>query len=257
MLAMAIILFCIICSSMALIAAILARRQEAARAAQLPAGRPDEIALTVITETPLSEAPADAEALSATASPLPVETPVLEATTPPAMLQGSGNEKVDLERGNEPSIAHITHSGSGHFSVKNYDRDGKRIDLLVNTTGSYDGVVPIDFMVGEHTARFKVEADGEWRIEILDLLAARTEDIPGIIEGSGDEVVVINGGSPHVATVKATGDGSFAVWSFGSSYDLMVNERAPYQGSVVLDPHGFFLVISADAPWSLSITARE
>jgi hypothetical protein len=257
MVAMTITLFCIICSSMSLIAAILARREEAARAAQLPAGQPDELALAVITETPLSEAPVDAEVLPATASPLPAETPLLEATATPAVLQGKGDEKVDLERGNEPSIAHVTHSGSGHFSVKNYNPEGKRIDLLVNTTGSYDGVVPIDFMAGEHTVQFRVEADGEWTIEILDLMAARAKDIPGMIGGSGDEVVVINGGSPHVATVRATGSGNFALWSYGNSYDLVVNERAPYQGSVTLDPHNFFLVISADAPWSLSITARE
>jgi hypothetical protein len=96
MVAMTITLFCIICSSMSLIAAILARREEAARAAQLPAGQPDELALAVITETPLSEAPVDAEVLPATASPLPAETPLLEATATPAVLQGKGDEKVDL-----------------------------------------------------------------------------------------------------------------------------------------------------------------
>jgi hypothetical protein len=54
--------------------------------------------LAVITETPLREAPVDAEVLPATASPLPAETPLLEATATPAVLKGKGDEKVDLER---------------------------------------------------------------------------------------------------------------------------------------------------------------
>jgi hypothetical protein len=255
--AIALTAICIACSSLALITALLARREEAAQRARSTATLPAAVTLVVATETPPIVTSPASETNSAEATQLPSDAPILEATATPALLQGKGDEKVDVERGRKPSIAHITHFGSGHFSVINYGSDGKRISLLVNTTGNYDGVVPIDFMVGEHTAQFRVEADGEWTIEIQDLLAARTEDIPGVIEGSGDEVVVINGGSPHVATVETSGDGNFAVWSYGNSYDLVVNESAPYRGSVALDPHAFFLVISADSDWSLSITARE
>jgi hypothetical protein len=248
---------CIACSSLGLVAALLARRREATAAAQSPAVSPAETTPAmateplpaVLTEQPAAELPLPTPSFTA-------EGPIWEATATPAVLRGKGDEKVDLEREREPSIAHISHEGSGHFSVINYDSDGKRIGLLVNTTGAYDGVVPIDFAAGEHTARFRVEADGEWTIKVLDLLAARAAEIPGDIEGEGDEVIVL-GGSPHVATIEVPGDGNFALWSYGSGYDLVVNEMAPYQGSVVLDPHAFFLVIGADGPWSLSVTARE
>ena len=255
--AIALTSICIACSSLALIASLLARGEEEAQAARAPAPTPVEATPVPATDVLLTETPPAGETSAIESTAPPAVTPILRAATTTAALRGRGDDMVAVERVSRPSIARIRHDGSDHFSVVSYDSDGERIDLLVNTTGSYDGVVPIDFVPGEHAVQFEVTADGEWSIEILELLAAREEEIPGVIEGDGDEVIMVKGGAPQDVRIDASGDGSFALWSYGSSYDLVVSELAPYQGSVALDPHAFFLVISADVPWSLAVTAEE
>ena len=55
---------------------------------------------------------------------------------------------------------------------------------------------------------------------------------------------------------------NFAVWALGKSRDLLVNEIAPYTGTVLvnkrllLDGGIVLLLVSADGPWSIEITGR-
>jgi len=165
---------------------------------------------------------------------------------------------LDVEKWDGPAIALITHSGGGNFAVWNYDENGERIDLLVNKIGSYKGTVPIDFLDREHTARFEVKAGGQWEIRLLLLTEARREQIPGTFAGSGDEVVILVGNRPDLLKIDGTrAKGNFAIWSYGNARDLVLNEIAPYQGTVMLSSDTIILVIKeGGGQWSIEVTTE-
>lgn len=208
--------------------------------------------IVVPTNKPAS-APISTDTSIATDTPLP-PTP----TTAPIVLKGSGDSVVDVQKGNQPAIAKITYNGSDNFAIQNYDDNNTQIDLLVNTIGSYQGTVPLDFMKDEHTIRFQVTASGPWEIQILPIVEARHEAIPGNIQGTGDDVVYLDGKNPDTLTVDASEEkDNFAIWSFdGTGVNLLVNEIAPYTGTVVLDHSTFILIINAVGKWTLNITTK-
>jgi hypothetical protein len=164
---------------------------------------------------------------------------------------------VDIDKWPGPALAHITYAGARNFVVWNYDPTGEQIDLLVNTIGPYDGVRPIDFVEGENTARFQVESSAEWTIEVLPITEVRREQVPGTFSGVGDNVVFIDGGTPDLLKANAsTAHSNFVVWAYGNDRDLLVNEIAPYTGTVVIRSAPFLLVIEAEGAWTLEVTTR-
>lgn len=217
-------------------------------------------ATAVATNTPTPTA--TATTAPPTRTPRPTNTPRPTATpTPipePITLSGRGDSVLDVEKWDGPAIALITHSGGGNFAVWNYDVNGDRIDLLVNKIGSYKGTVPIDLLDREHTARFEVKAGGQWEIRLLLLTEARREQIPGTFTGSGDEVVILQGNNADLLKVDGTrAKGNLAIWSYGNTRDLVVNEIAPYQGTVMVASDTLLLVISeGGGQWSIEVTTK-
>jgi hypothetical protein len=176
----------------------------------------------------------------------------------PVVLSGRGDNVVDVTKWDGPAIAHITHSGGSNFAVWNYGTDGQRIDLLVNTVGSYIGTVPLDWLADEETARFEVTAGGDWEIRIEPLLLVRGEVVPSTFGGTGDDVVYLDGKNPDLLKVDAgTAESNFAIWAWGSEgRDLLVNDIAPYAGTVMVSPDAFLLVIHATGDWQIEVTSR-
>lgn len=192
----------------------------------------------------------------------PKNTPV--PTTPPdpgpVTLTGQGDQIVDFENPFEYAVAHISHTGGSNFIVYNYDTDGTKIDLLVNEVGNYDGVLPLDFGVGEHTTRFEINAGGKWAIEISALSNLRSFDVPGIFEGKGDDVIALSASRlnpPDTATFKHSGKSNFIVYGMsGDGKDLLVNEVGKYEGEKVLERDTFLFIFKADGAWSVDVTTR-
>jgi hypothetical protein len=208
-----------------------------------------------LTNTPVpTDTPAPTITLEPTETPRPTDTPTVVPT--PVVLSGLGDSIVDVDRSDDPSIARISHSGDGNFSVVNYGPDSEYIDLLVNTIGAYEGIVALDLLEGEHSVRFEVTASGPWTLEILPLIEARGETVPGLIQGIGDDVFFIDEGFPDTAFVDAsTASGNIAIWAFTDFRDLIVNEIAPYQGTVLMDPNTVLVVVNTEGPWSMDITS--
>lgn len=217
----------------------------------------------VPTETIPPVPPTSTNTPGPTETPQPTDTPLPTVTfTPPPepiILTGTGDSVVDVEKWSGPGIARIAHQGGGNFAVINHGTNGERIDLLVNVIGNYQGTLPLDFLDSEHTGRFEITAGGSWEIQVLPLASVRTEPIPGIIQGVGDDVIALDGpGLPDLLKADASGgSGNFAIWTYGlDGRDLVVNEIAPYSGTVLIDSGTYVLVISATGPWSLDITTR-
>lgn len=197
-----------------------------------------------------------------TATPLPTDTPVPTATpaatATPAVYTGSGDAIVDVEKGPEPAVAYITGNASSRFfGVKSIDENNDVIDLLVNSTEPYEGIVPLDFGNSEHTHRFEVQANGPWTIEVRPLVSVERLEIPGTISGTGDYVFAIVGGTPDKANI--TGNEAsrfFGVKSYGNFVDLLVNSTDPYDGTVLLDADTVVIEVQAVGDWTIEIETR-
>jgi hypothetical protein len=135
--------------------------------------------------------------------------------------------------------------------------------LLVNKIGAYEGTVPLDFGDGEQTTRFQVTAGGPWKIEVLPISEIRRVGLPATFLGHGDDVILLDGPTPD--TLKADNsqsDSNFAIIAYGNGRELLVNEIAPYVGTVLipsdlpLSSGRLVLVVIAEGPWSLDITTR-
>lgn len=171
---------------------------------------------------------------------------------------------MDVQKWDGPALAHITYGGSGNFAVWNYGTDGERIDLLVNTISKYEGTRPLDFLGDEHTTRFQIEGRGQWEIQVLPFEQIRRVDIPGKFNGKGDEVIYMKGtGRPDLLNIDASqAKSNFAIWGYGNDRDLLVNEIAPYTGTVIVasslptDNGALVLVVEAEGDWSIEVTMR-
>jgi hypothetical protein len=177
----------------------------------------------------------------------------------PVVLTGSGDSVVDYINPFPVSIAHITGNSAGqHFEVTSYNTAGETIDLLVNTTESYDGTVLLD-MHDTHTSRFEIDAVGEWTIIVDSLSNARELEFPGIIEGTGDDVIILeprDPNNPHLAKIQGNkGAGYFGVTGYnGYSSDLLVNTTDPYEGTVFLASVPIVIEFKSIGNWYLEIT---
>lgn len=187
----------------------------------------------------------------------PTGTPVIE----PLIISGSGDSVVDIDKPVGLAIAHITgNQESRFFSVKNYDINGNGLDLLVNTTDVYDGVRPLDFDSDEHTTRFEITSSGDWKIEVLSISSSRIVQVPGIVEGFGDEVIILEGEDPDLAIIRGNNESRyFGVISYsinGSYLDLHVNTTDPYEGTVILDSDTKIFEIKSSGKWEIEITSK-
>ena len=213
---------------------------------------------TLSAQTPTVENIATNTSLP-TNTPLPTDTLLPPSQTPePITVSGTGDMIVDAENPYNVAIVHILGNSCGRFfAVTNYDNNGQKIDLLVNTTDPYDGIRPIDFHQDKHTTRFEINSSCEWQISILPLISVRSLTVPGTISGSEDDVIALLGGTPDLATVKGnSGSRFFAVVGYGSSADLLVNTTDPYEGTVMLSSDTIILEIQSVGEWSIEVTSR-
>jgi hypothetical protein len=209
---------------------------------------------TAIAQT-LSAQPTNTLPPSATPPPPPTVTP----EPVPIHLSGSGDDVIDLERPANAALVHISgNAAGGHLlAVTAYGANEELIDLLVNTNDPYEGVRPLDFYQDQHTTRLEVKATGEWTIDITNLNEGQRFEVPGEIIGSGDEVLILAGKPPDVATIEGNEAAKeFSVISFAPTVKQLVKTTQPYNGKVLLDPQAKILVIKAQGPWKINITTK-
>ncbi|MHB0979634.1 MAG: S-layer homology domain-containing protein [Thermoleophilia bacterium] len=168
-------------------------------------------------------------------------------------LSGSGDDVVPVSKGIGPAVAHITgNAAEAYFGVTGYDSHQDMLDLLANATNLYEGIRPVDFDVGDHTAMFEVKATGAWNIELRSLGTVRSLAYGAAISGSGDEVIRLLGAPKTLHIVGNTADRYFGVVGYGASWDLLANETDQYDGRVLVDPGVIVLEIQATGPWSIT-----
>ena len=249
-------------------------------ASQPEEGPPTNPPATAVDEEAQTQPTVVAEATSTptpipTDTPEPTDTPIPTATTEPTpvpepvMLTGTGNSVVDVgEWKCVPGLVHIVgNAGSDYFGVENFDAAGEQLELLANTTDPYDGWRPLDWMDDECTARFQVQAAGDWSITLYPLapileVKKHQIGIPGTYKGTGDDVIILAGAAntPDLANVSGNAaERFFAVMAWTSkrgSDQLLVNTTEAYQGTVILDPTTLALEVRAAGAWTVEVTAK-
>lgn len=174
-------------------------------------------------------------------------------------FSGFGDAVIDFTRPSAPAIVHITGDAANDYLVirSSTPGGGYDVDLLVNTTGPYDGIRPLDFE-GTHAGRFAVTAIAAWTIEILPLSSAHSLPVPGSYAGIGDDVLALSGAMPDTAAISGNAAARyFGIDSYraaGEWIDRLVDTTSPYSGSVPMSRETVYLVIEAVGPWSISTT---
>ena len=154
-----------------------ARPGSSAPATATPKTLAEEANSSVVIST-FTPAPTNTAAPTKTPRPTATSTPIPE----PIFLTSYGDSVFDIEKWEGPAILKIKYMGDRNFVVRNYPANSNNYyDLLVNTIGSYEGTVPLDFRDGEQTGRFEVQASGTWEFHIEPLASARIEHVPGTI----------------------------------------------------------------------------
>ena len=92
---------------------------------------------------------------------------------------------------------------------------------LVDTSSAYDGTRMLRSYM--HAAELKIEAGCEWRIEVRPIEDMRTVQVPGKVEGNGDDILHVVGPfdmKKLIANLTYSGD-KFVLLGWESPYAEM------------------------------------
>jgi hypothetical protein len=198
-----------------------------------------------------------------TGKPIEYQSCTQQVSEPePIILSGNGQEatsKFILEKG--LTIFNMKHDGTSNFAVWLMDSSGRRVDLLVNEIGEFDGSKAIGI---ENAGQYilDIDANGNWEVEIKQPRPITGSSIPKTITGVGQKVTelfYLNTGLIRFE-MKHDGNSNFAIWllnSEGRRIELLVNEIGHFDGSKavgITEPGGLYLLdIAADGNWQVSI----
>ncbi len=204
------------------------------------------------------EVPETAVAVTPTTTPTATTVPVLPPATSAApavgatQFSGSGNFVIDatgydLTR----KLMVITHNGVAEFQVSTLDQDLIQLALVESAVGAVSGTYPLGFD-GVATPRYiRVDADGEWAIEIKPVEEARLWQAD-FIAGTGADVLRYEGGASVLDYTNA-GSSNFIVQYYRNpGFDLLVNEIGPISGTTIMQAGPGVVVVDAEADWALS-----
>lgn len=172
----------------------------------------------------------------------------------PVVYTGTGDDVVEITPpANDIWLLRVTgNSGAHHFAIKGYDENGEYVELFVNTTEPYSGVT---FDPTLSTTTLEINAEGDWKVEVVSL--ALMDKVYGgeTYTGTGDMIFLVYDYG-KTADISGNADAhQFAVKCYGeTSWDLLVNTTDPYNGTVMMRENPFFMVVTAESPWSITLS---
>lgn len=183
------------------------------------------------------------------------EEVVAAAPKEPIVFSGSGQQVVTIDDGSaamiEPGIVEAVHDGSSNFQVTLLDRNGDRLDGLINEIGPYSGRRPWALADNDQPKFVEVNADGTWSLTVFDLVdvdnLAFVDYAPGAsYAGLGDDIFYLLGADGPVIMDFACSDcdSNIQVRAYSDRGQGLINEigdGVPFQASVVV-PAGTFII---------------
>jgi hypothetical protein len=182
------------------------------------------------------------------------------AAAAPLEFSGSGQQATQLFPLSEGLVIfHMTHTGDRNFAIWLLDDRGRRIDLLVNEIGPFNGSTAIGVQAGSYL--LDISADGAWAVSIEQPYPATAPPVPQTFTGQGQQVspmFALQQGLVRFA-MSHNGDRNFAIWLLdqrGNRIDLLVNEIGQFSGSkaIGITRAGIYLLdIAADGNWTVTV----
>jgi hypothetical protein len=194
----------------------------------------------------------------ATAAP---ETTISLALTPPAdtapaagvtQFSGFGNFVIDLT-GHDLSrtIMVVTHDGVDGFELSTLDQDLIQLALVENVVGAVAGTYPLGFDDDATPSYLRIDADGNWTIDIKSVDEARLWQAD-FITGTGAEVLRYEGGAAVLDYTNAGSSNFIVQFHRNPGFDLLVNEIGPISGTTTMQAGPGVVVVDAVGDWALS-----
>ncbi len=166
----------------------------------------------------------------------------------PLVIRGTGQTAIQSFTLPAPiSIARFTHDGRSVFRVESFV--GGQGDLLINTTGPYDGSRPL---FEGSPVQLNIEADGAWTVTITAITCCAAS---GEFAGHGD--AVSGQFSPPARgpwKFSNSGQRTYVVYAHCVSGDqLVLNRVGPFQlSTIVMFGRGpCYWEVMSDGSWSI------
>ena len=227
---------------------------------------PDGAGSPSTVESGASATTVAAPTVSATAAPespttVPTNTPTVPAvpvttnsTPAPGATQfsGVGNDVIDL-RGNELSrtIMVVTHNGVASFELTTLDQDLNQLALVESVVGTVSGTYPLGLDEQATASYLRVDADGEWAIEIKPIEEARLWQVDSIA-GTGPDVLRFEGGASVLEYTNAGSSNFIVQYLRNPGFDLLVNEIGPISGATTMQSGPGVVIVDAEGDWTLN-----
>lgn len=182
-------------------------------------------------------------------------TPDEERVIPdPIVYTGSGDDVIEITPPNDLWAFRISgNSGAHHFSVTGYAENGEYNALFVNTTEPYSGIT-LD--QSQTTTMLEIKAEGEWTVELISFGLLDVIYGGDTYTGTGDMVFLMYDYG-KTADISGNADAHhFAVKAHNeTTTDLLVNTTDPYEGTVLLRDKFFVVEVTAESPWTFTLSA--
>ncbi len=147
----------------------------------------------------------------------------------------------------------VTHNGVANFELSTLDQDLNQIALVESTIGAVSGTYPLALDEQAPPSYLRVDADGEWVIDIRSVDEARLWQAD-FITGVGDEVLRYEGGASVLDYTNAGSSNFIVQYLRNPGFDLLVNEIGPVSGTTTMQAGPGVVVVDAVGDWALSAT---
>ena len=145
----------------------------------------------------------------------------------------------------------VTHNGVANFELSTLDQDLNQIALVESAVGAVSGTYPLGFDEEVTPSYLRVDADGEWVIDIKPIDEARLWQAD-FIAGVGPDVLRYEGGASVLDYTNAGTSNFIVQYLRNPGFDLLVNEIGPISGTTTMQAGPGVVVVDAEGDWTLS-----
>ena len=215
---------------------------------------PETTAATSLAPTVSAVSPID----PATEAP---GTPTSLVPTPPTnsvptagvtQFSGYGNFVIDVNGYDlSQKVMVVTHNGVAGFELSTLDQDLYQLALVESDVGSLSGTYPLGFDGDATPSYLRIDADGDWTIDIKPIEQARLWQAD-LISGTGPDVLRFEGGASVLEYTNAGSSNFIVQYHRNPGFDLVVNEIGPISGTTTMQAGPGVVVVDAEGDWALN-----
>ena len=144
-------------------------------------------------------------------------------------------------------------TASPAFELTTLDQDLNQIALVESVVGAVSGTYPLGVDEQVAPSYLRVDADGEWVVDIKPVDEARLWQAD-LIAGTGPDVVRYEGGASVLEYTNAGSSNFIVQYLRNPGFDLLVNEIGPISGTTTMQTGPGVVVVDAEGDWTLSAT---